>query len=515
MATRTPDIQHLNELVLLNAFAEQRGLEPKVQTEFLKNASKVSSARRQQAIEAQQQAQQQGQQALAAAIGQQGRVRSGTQATQGIQPTTLDQALTGASGGAAAQQQLAQLRGGQGIGQLPAALAGGTAGLSPLLVEGQTREQVTPVEGVRGLTSFLPLRTSEVNVKPNQLTAQDVLKAQVTLAKAKAESFESYLDRLAEAAVNPRATPGEQATLLKELQTLDPTTLRDFDTRVLALSSEISQQRVIDEFKEPLEEVFDEGSSTGSRFLARREAERREGLKLLTAERHGIGAAQLTKGAQTQIQNSLIALTDTMDSIGSITRQYQEHFLTLPARLLAFAGEKAERLNIDLSDSERKQLFEMRAFDAEVASLLNARIRAVSGAAVSAQEAERLRKEIPTLRDGKTNFLAKLAVLNRITQAGIIRRVIFLEQGLGFQSIEDALRQRPDLRFDTNDLSDPGFQRVMFEVEKREVRTASRLRQEARDRNPGAPIDERRIQSEAADIVAQQFGISRFRGGGI
>lgn len=171
--------------------------------------------------------------------------------------------------------------------------------------------------------------------------------------------------------------------------------------------------------------VYDPKSPTGTRMVPRAEASGQpgaptSGLKLKT---NPDGSVELVQGAgaglpepnsiakpvQGDIDAALLNTSQRMDRIGLVMAQFDPKFLELPTQIGNWAKAGAEKIGIPLSEQSKAALTSYTQFRSDAANELTQTLKAMSGAAVTPQEAERLLKAIGDVdNDSPTQFKAKM-----------------------------------------------------------------------------------------------------------
>ena len=116
----------------------------------------------------------------------------------------------------------------------------------------------------------------------------------------------------------------------------------------------------------------------------------------------------LTTANQTALQERALQTQDRLARLSGIGEAFQPELLTLPEQgKIAFSKIK-ERLGVDISDEERKRIEDAATLSRRALEDLNLTLRDMSGAAITPQEADRLRAAMPDPEnDSPTEFVAK------------------------------------------------------------------------------------------------------------
>ena len=187
-------------------------------------------------------------------------------------------------------------------------------------------------------------------------------------------------------------------------------------------------------------EVFDPNSPTGTSFVTQTEAVGRPGKPPTGLEITTPGGTTIrtrvrgTGGLQKPTLNKLEAdLNNTQAELQRVTQfvsqSFRPEFLTLPTQLFVEGAAGLERLGIETSPEARQQIADFATFKSDVLDNINVAINRLSGAAVSAEEAKRLRASLPDLKDDPVTFQAKLRRTIRRLQAAETRLLAARDQG--------------------------------------------------------------------------------------
>lgn len=254
-------------------------------------------------------------------------------------------------------------------------------------------------------------------------------------------------------------------------------------------------------------EVFDPNSPTGTRLLSPEEALGRpgkppsgieitspDGTTIRTGVRGSGDKSGLAKKTINTIENKLLQTTQGLDRIASIKAAFQPRFLEIGTKFETALAAGKNKLGIELSPDETQLLTDFTVFKRRTVENLNLVVRDLSGAAVTAQEAERLRAALPDVGDGifsgdsPVSFQAKLNDVFRALNLAKARLVFAREQGLS----GDIDRIAKNLPLDM--------------VEQQIEREGQLIEAIVREENPGAP--QSAIDADVRVRLANRFGLS-------
>lgn len=120
-------------------------------------------------------------------------------------------------------------------------------------------------------------------------------------------------------------------------------------------------------------------------------------------------ATDNTKTTDTSLQKEIIDARNQLDSLGQVAQKFDPKFLELPTQLLMKGASAADSLGVKLTPAMHAQLDDYTSFRRDSVDQLNRYIKLITGAQMSAAEADRLRKAIPDPeRDSPTQFASKL-----------------------------------------------------------------------------------------------------------
>lgn len=221
------------------------------------------------------------------------------------------------------------------------------------------------------------------------------------------------------AGVKPARNQTELDNLIAARDALPPG-----DPRRAMYDAAIEKQTTRPEDK-TLVEVYDKDSPTGTRMVPRAEALNKpgapkSGLKL-TANKdgtvefvQGAGAGMpdpnsTAKPVQGDIDKSLVDLTARSDRLGLIQSQFRPEYFQYQTQIKNWGTGQAEKLGMNVAPETKAALANFTQFRADASNELSQTLKAMSGAAITPQEAERLMKSLGDVdADSPTQFKAKL-----------------------------------------------------------------------------------------------------------
>lgn len=182
---------------------------------------------------------------------------------------------------------------------------------------------------------------------------------------------------------------------------------------------------------EAIQEVYDPNSPTGTRFVRRSEAigqpgKPPSGQRVNVTPEGGVtiesgrgvtgvsGGPGLNKQGVNTVQKKQINAVEALDRLGQIQGSFKPEFLEIPTKIgVAWSGLR-NRLGVKIGTQDRKQLKDFSKFKRDTLENINRTLNELSGAAVSPQEATRIRGSMPDVGDSifsgdsPVSFKAKL-----------------------------------------------------------------------------------------------------------
>jgi hypothetical protein len=200
--------------------------------------------------------------------------------------------------------------------------------------------------------------------------------------------------------------------------------------------------------------------------------------------------APLTKANQTKVQDRVIKDTEILASLDNVSRDFKPEFQKLGTRFDNLVTSIKSKAGLKVSPEDRKQLQQFSRFKSRSINIINQRLNDLSGAAVSPQEATRIKKGLPDPGEGlfdgddPISFKSKMDTAMLDFRRAIARRNWVLRQGTA---------DKPWEAF--------GLREMDSIMSKREVE----IRQQVTTENPNMQPD--LVDAQIATILSQEFGI--------
>jgi len=145
----------------------------------------------------------------------------------------------------------------------------------------------------------------------------------------------------------------------------------------------------------------------------------------------------IQKKTRSKIEDTLVKTGDNLARLEEIKRTYKENFLTYKTRFGEWTKAIKEQIGFKLDKADRLKLGEFAKFRRKTFSFLNEYIHDMSGAAVSVQEAIRMKKALPTMDDSPTEYLAKMEDLMSELESKQTRYEYWAKNGLINEKTDD------------------------------------------------------------------------------
>jgi hypothetical protein len=208
---------------------------------------------------------------------------------------------------------------------------------------------------------------------------------------------------------------------------------------------------------EPLVEVYDKTSPTGTRLVRRSEAMGQpgkpgSGLRLTTGPNGEIELTQgpgvggpgggLTRPTQNEVQKRVLSSGDQMASISAIKQKFNPKFQQIGTRWSNLVNAWRDRMGYSLSTAEKTNLAEFSAYKAEASQMFSNMLKELSGTAVSASEMSRAQAWLPNpgtgLADGDspTELQAKIERMEDFTKKALAKYAYINRNGLDVNAID-------------------------------------------------------------------------------
>lgn len=183
--------------------------------------------------------------------------------------------------------------------------------------------------------------------------------------------------------------------------------------------------------------VYDENYLKGQQTL-------REAGKSST----NIYTGDLTKASETALQGKVLDATAVLSRLKGIEATFDPKHLTIPNQIANLGRDAVERLGGQLNPQDKAALQTFTTFKQNTMNNLNRTLQELSGAAVTPQEGNRIKQELPSMNDGPTAFKAKMDNAIQLQRAAIARQQYFLQNGIPLN--EAIARQFPLEQFIEN-----------------------------------------------------------------
>lgn len=122
--------------------------------------------------------------------------------------------------------------------------------------------------------------------------------------------------------------------------------------------------------------------------------------------------------ARNELEKDIIASTNGLARLDSISARFKPEYLELPNQLVMKGVDFANKLGIPVSDEHKTRLIEFTKFRQDAFDNMNRYIKEITGAQMSEQEADRLRKAMPDPEnDSAPVFKAKMDHAQEILRA--------------------------------------------------------------------------------------------------
>jgi len=142
-------------------------------------------------------------------------------------------------------------------------------------------------------------------------------------------------------------------------------------------------------------------------------------------------AKQLGLSTKTQgtVEDDILTLSRGLERMNNVRTRTQRKFLTIPGRVEAAYTKGKEKLGFELTKDEQRYLDEYTDWRATTLNNLNLYIKAITGAQMSIQEAERIIAALPNPDMSHTEFMAALDTVESDLQASLLRSQAILAAG--------------------------------------------------------------------------------------
>lgn len=224
----------------------------------------------------------------------------------------------------------------------------------------------------------------------------------------------------------------------------------------------------VDYSKEPLQEIYDPTSPSGTRLVGRREAAGKpgkpgSGLKFTTDKDgnvtleqgsglgmggggSGLGAPTINKINEANFNSQeMLARLDQMD------KSFDPAYLQLAPRAGAKLASMKDFLGVELDPVQKERLAGFTKFRQDAATNLNTTMKELSGQAISAHELPRMQAQLPNAGmgvfdgDSPTEFKTKMDNSRKSQRAAVLRYNYAIKNGLDPLKTGIALEKVPEL----------------------------------------------------------------------
>lgn len=142
------------------------------------------------------------------------------------------------------------------------------------------------------------------------------------------------------------------------------------------------------------------------------------------------GPAGVSSGTQKGLEESVINAQAGLSRLRAIGQSFNAKLLELPTQAKAAFLAGKEKLGGTLSTEEKKLVSDMTTFRVDTLKNLNNYIKEVTGAAMSAAEADRITQSMPNMDQSGTEFLAAYSATMRELNSVQARSMYALRNGL-------------------------------------------------------------------------------------
>lgn len=209
----------------------------------------------------------------------------------------------------------------------------------------------------------------------------------------------------------------------------------------------------------------------------------------------GPNQGQMGKAAQNQIEEKTLNNAAMLARLGDIGKRFDPKFLEIPTRMkmlgASWSAKAGAQLGGKLSTEQQGELSRFASFKSASVNNLNTILKELSGAAVTPQEYERLKNDVPQAGTGifdgddPVSFKAKLDRAQQTARAAIARYNFMRSKGLNFD------RNSLDQFLSLDD--------VPAAIDKRGAEIEGQLRKSG--------ADPRTIDQQVRRKLKQEFGI--------
>lgn len=248
-------------------------------------------------------------------------------------------------------------------------------------------------------------------------------------------------------------------------------------------ASDAVGQQAYEKPDETLVEIADPTSPTGTRYVPRGQAAGQPGKSIQAT------TGQVPKATQGKIGEKQFVATEGLARLKEVQAAFDPKFLQLGTRLQMAGKDLKDFVGMNLDPADKQELTDYSVFRRRSIDNVNRLLNELSGAAVSPQEAERLKASQPNAGSGifdgdaPTNFKAKMDDTIKQSRNAILRYSYALSNGMNPLKTGVELADVPKL-----------VEKRGGEIEK-EIKTAM----------PTATADQIRMEVKAR--LAKEFGM--------
>lgn len=359
---------------------------------------------------------------------------------------------------------------------VPPAAAVPAAPDSITTVQETTRQAQPNVFAAGRPTSFGPLTTRQTTTRPNVLTQAQRLEALEQQRRTNIDTNLAERTFKLNELKNKSGLANDQINRTiarEELKAAEDkgvsTKLTTMAVGIVGLRHGAGTQAEADAVAEARQALPEDQKAELALRIAAVEDARRIGLGE-AGEGLGTGIPGITKPVEAELQRTILGQADLLGRIDGIERNLQAPFLTFEGNLLydalrrkgrsvvlgrVFGGMSTEDsgnipdgLNFQVPDGQGGARFATEAewfdrftqFSTATLTNLNLYIKQITGAQMSAQEAERLIKPMPNPKDSARQFKAKMKQLRRDSLLSLVRARLFSKGGFGDETIKAAIQ---------------------------------------------------------------------------
>lgn len=155
-----------------------------------------------------------------------------------------------------------------------------------------------------------------------------------------------------------------------------------------------------------------------------------QGLMDTELAKSGVAADKLSKGARSKLESSIAEHTNTLTSVGDLGKKFDPNYFTTGNAIKEYALANAEKLGIPVGEAQEKFLAERATFIAGLEGVFNQYRKAITGAAASVQEIERLRKAMLNPNNSPSQAKALMVKLMTDMETDVLIAKQILQNGI-------------------------------------------------------------------------------------